>query len=134
MSLTSFEAFPRMPFELQLMVWKFACNTGPMRLDLVNSESSWNESSHDFILPSQWHDHVITHQAGRLAVMHSCSAARQVALRQFSMVSCLDIPLFFSEDEQEDFRSGADTPEAEKSMARHIIVDWKVSALHDFIP
>jgi hypothetical protein len=124
-----------MPLELQLSTWKFASNTGPMRLDLVNTESSWNDSTHDFVLPSQWHDHVTAHQLQRLAVMHSCRVGRLVALRQFNTVRCLDIPLFFHDEEQEDYRSGANTAKAQKAEARHIVIDWQVRTRNlDLIP
>ncbi|KAI1881228.1 hypothetical protein JX265_000054 [Neoarthrinium moseri] len=128
---TAFTYFNKLPLELQLEVWKHAADDcGPMRLDLVNTSSTWDADANDFILPAICHVNVIGIQRRRIALISVCHAARKVCKKQFTTVACRHLSLFFSNEEQTDYRAGLDNGHTQRAVSRCLVLDWDVDLIY----
>ncbi|KAI0151579.1 hypothetical protein GGR57DRAFT_503850 [Xylariaceae sp. FL1272] len=150
----SFPQFSRLPPELRILVWGFACRSGPMRLSLrniwhTNGRRYPGQDPGCFLLASCWRAHVSRHQQQRTAILGVNTEARHEALKHLEVISPRDFPLFstraehkrFHDPEQRLLRWGLSEhkrfhdPEQRLlrwglSSSRPIVVDWRNDIFH----
>ncbi|KAJ2997265.1 hypothetical protein NUW58_g697 [Xylaria curta] len=123
----SIPQFGQLPVELRNIIWRFACQSGPMRLTLVKEYHGYHAVVECFILPPKWHEHVSKHQNHRMAILHVNSEARSEALRRLDLISTHQFPFFMNHSEHKRFHHGG---EAQRPQPRFLAVDWQEDLMH----